>query len=85
MHLQSFKLLCPVVYEKKLLQENTLFDHVQDHAKCKLVPSTPCDLCTCKVCSFGADTITRKVMEGRMGGWTDERFDFSMDLIYMYL
>ena len=71
MHLQRLKFLRPTVKEKMHLQENTLFDlwpwhRGQGHTKCCSVPSTSCDLFTCKVWSaisngLGRDAFTRNV------------------------
>ena len=54
MHLKTLKLLCPMVHEEMNLQENALFDFWswpcgQCPTKHCPVPSTSCDLCTCKV------------------------------------
>ena len=84
-----------MVKEEMHLQENTLLDlrpwpWGQGHAKCCSVPSTSCDLCTCKVwCCYTqrfrrrciykkCDLRTHAQMNGR---WTD----FGTKLIYPFL
>ena len=54
MHLQSLKLLCPTVKGDMHLQK--IFDLVsRSH---EALPSTPCDLCTCKVWSCYGQLFT---------------------------
>ena len=53
MQLRTLKLLCPMVKEKVFTRKYIIWPWLQGqgHMKCCLVPSTSCDLCTCKIWS----------------------------------
>ena len=78
-----------MVMEEMHLQENTLFDPYprlqgQDNTKFCSVPSTSCDLCTCKICSCYVQRFMRRCIYKKRDRMMERQTDGRPTLVRNY-